>query len=81
MVGRAQNRVILKEIPGTFLPQEYTQKRQLGLNSCSSYGDRKDSILAAESQGQRGDKVESEGNIILMRFPASGRINAHVMRI
>ena len=81
MMGRAQNRVILRESPDIFQPQEYPEKRQVGDNSCSPYGDSKDSLLAAESQGQRGDRVESEGNIILLSFPVSRRVDAHVMRI
>ena len=31
--------------------------------------------------GSRGGKVGSEGNITFLRFPVSGRVDVHVMRI
>lgn len=37
--------------------------------------------LGYRAIGQRGDKVESEGNIILLMFPVSGKVDAHVTRI
>lgn len=78
-MGRAQNRIILRESQDALQPQECPEQRQVGDPMGTA---RTTAWLQSQgTKGQKGDKIVSEGNFIFLRVPGLGRVDAHAMRI